>query len=672
MKAGMRGMFLLCLVLSTLTCGWTAAPASPVVHLQWSPDHPPTGTNVPGVVAYRGGYGLSFAGSSSTRLNLSTVANETDFGFNSAMSIAMVVRPTQFDGQSPLVSKYRLTSGGRCYELGFQSSGAIYWVVSPNGEFSGSAKQLDTAFQVAAGTDYFLAVAYQPSERMSIYVNGGLVLTSTDSVPSQIHENTQIPMLGARSSADTFADATIGDVWFYDRALNSTEVAALAEAVGLTDAPPPDPVPFEEALYPPGHVLPPVRAITSGPKYHWFSYYDVLQFDPTSRFALGMEVGFEGRSPRADDVVTVGMIDLQASDRWIPFGTTTAWCWQQGCRLQWRPGSYSEVIWNDRSPDGTHYIARVRNVWTGEERTLPRPVYHISPDGKTALGTDFRRIGWARAGYGYNGIADPNRDVHAPESYGVYSMDLDTGESTDLFTIADVLDVPYLGQDSSDWHYVNHIKWDRDGARFLFLDRGSGHPGRMLTAARDGSDMRMVCSNPSHYDWQDAEHIIVYTGDSFRLFKDDGSLRYDVMWKAPNGHETYFRDNEWILSDTYPLAGRLQHPYLFHVPTKRIIPLGHFQSPSGYDGEWRCDTHPRISPDGTKVIIDSPHNGGRQMYLIDIEKYVGPPRAMKLGARDVMWMAMDWHKTSGYVPFSDRNGDQVVDADDILDLVATR
>ena len=35
--------------------------------------------------------------------------------------------------------------------------------------------------------------------------------------------------------------------------------------------------------------FPPVRPITKGPKFHWFGYYDKLQFDPSSRYALGME-----------------------------------------------------------------------------------------------------------------------------------------------------------------------------------------------------------------------------------------------------------------------------------------------------------------------------------------------------------------------------------------------
>ncbi len=97
----------------------------------------------------------------------------------------------------------------------------------------------------------------------------------------------------------------------------------------------------------------PVRAITRGPKFHWFGYYDKLQIDPTGRYALGMEADFEHRSPRAEDTIRVGMVDLRDNDRWIELGTSSAWGWQQGCMLQWRPGSATEVLWNDRGARDT-------------------------------------------------------------------------------------------------------------------------------------------------------------------------------------------------------------------------------------------------------------------------------------------------------------------------------
>jgi Tol biopolymer transport system component len=91
-----------------------------------------------------------------------------------------------------------------------------------------------------------------------------------------------------------------------------------------------------------------------------------------------------------------------------------------------------------------------------------------------------------------------------------------------------------------------------------------------------------------------------------------------------NGHCTYLPGNKWIVNDTYPDVEQNQNVYLYNVATGKTVPLSHFYLPPEYKDEWRCDTHPRFSPDGRSVIIDSPHGGtGRQMYLIDITAIVG-------------------------------------------------
>ena len=60
------------------------------------------------------------------------------------------------------------------------------------------------------------------------------------------------------------------------------------------------------------------------------------------------------------------------------------------------------------------------------------------------------------------------------------------------------------------------------------------------------------------------------------------------------------------------------------MPTGTQYWLGHFHSPQEYSGEWRCDTHPRFSPDGKLVCIDGVHGGnGRQLYLLNISEIVG-------------------------------------------------
>jgi hypothetical protein len=344
-----------------------------------------------------------------------------------------------------------------------------------------------------------------------------------------------------------------------------------------------------------------------------------------------MSVDFEHRSPRPDDRITIGMVDLQDQDRWIELGTSTAWCWQQGCMLQWMPGSSSQIIWNDRQ-DG-QYVSHLLNITSGVKTTIPHPIYAVSPDGRTAISTDFRRLGDTRPGYGYNGIPDPYSAQAAPEQSGIYRIDLTTGQQQLILSVAQVAAFgPQLASMRDSKHWFNHLLFNPDGTRFVFLHRwqvGKGRETRMLTAAPDGSDLRVLDANglTSHFFWRDPTHILAWSnqkshGKRFYLFEDGGGFSVTAVGAekmVADAHCSYLPDRQWILNDSYPDAERLQHPYLYHVPSDTVVPLGHFHSPPQYTGEWRCDTHPRLSRDGRMVVIDSPHGGsGRQLTLIEI------------------------------------------------------
>ncbi len=384
--------------------------------------------------------------------------------------------------------------------------------------------------------------------------------------------------------------------------------------------------------------LPPVSAITCGPKHHWFGYYDKLQIHPSGRYVLGMEVDFEHRSPEPTDEIRIGWVDLADQNRWVDLGSSTAWGWQQGCMLQWIPGSDRLVIWNDRQ--NGQYISYILNTVTGIQRKLPSAIYALSPDGAWAVTTDFRRLDSVRPGYGYSGIADPNADVMTPDNEGLWKVDLDTGEKTLLYSIAQAAAVPNRNSDTSDLkHYFNHLLVSPDGSRVSFLHRwrypqGSGRSfgTRLFTIGSDGSNPYVLdpYGETSHFIWRSPKEILAWAwhpshGNKFYLYRDQ-TTQAEVI--APqvmplNGHCTYLPGNDWILNDTYPDKESLQHPYLYEVGAGTRVALGHFYSPPEYRGEWRCDNHPRYSPDGTKVVIDSPHGGeGRQMYLIDIANIV--------------------------------------------------
>lgn len=389
---------------------------------------------------------------------------------------------------------------------------------------------------------------------------------------------------------------------------------------------------------------PPIRTITHGPRHHWFGYYDKLQFDPSNRFVLSNQVNFEHRTPRPDDTIQVGMVDTQVGDRWIELGESRAWGWQQGCMLQWFPGTQHEVIWNDRQDD--RFVSHVLNVKTKAKRTLENTVYTLSPDGLFGLTADFARIQIMRRGYGYVGLPDPFDHQVAPRDSGVFKVDLQTGKSELVLSLSEIATIPHQGKLLTGVkHYFNHLLVSPDSKRFIALHRWrkfdetsqstkGGFTTRMITANVDGSDVFVLdpSGRTSHFIWRDPEHVCMWTRpeenpDGFYLYKDKTRTIKPVGKGVmnQNGHNTYLplTGGQWILNDTYPDKQRNQNPYLFHVPSDKAFELGAFHVPESYKGEWRCDTHPRSSNDGRTICIDSPHaGGGRQLHLIDVGQII--------------------------------------------------
>src|SRR5680860_883675 len=138
--------------------------------------------------------------------------------------------------------------------------------------------------------------------------------------------------------------------------------------------------------------------------------------------------------------------------------------------LQWVPGSSSKVVWNDRR--GDEFISIIKDIHTGEERILPKAIYTLSPDGQTAIGTDFARIQNYRKGYGYPGGVDHYKHLNAPDESGIYKIDLESEETNLILSYKQISEIPNDGEDLSEkWHYFNHLLISPDSKRFIFLNR---------------------------------------------------------------------------------------------------------------------------------------------------------------------------------------------------------
>ena len=372
------------------------------------------------------------------------------------------------------------------------------------------------------------------------------------------------------------------------------------------------------------------RAVTSAPGHHFFGYYDKSPWDETGRYMLALETPFIHRPPTPEDRVTIGMVDLQDGNRWIPLAGTHAWNWQQGTMLRWLPTAPGRlIIYNAR--EGDRYVSVVRDVRSGDTRTLPMPVYAVSNNGRWAVTLNFSRVHRTRPGYGYTGAPDAWAHDPHPDADGIYWMDLETGAHRLIVSLAQIAAFRPDETMAGGQHWFNHLQVNTDDSRFLFLHRwqvGSGRRTRLFTANPDGADICCVSDHEmtSHFDWRDADHILAWArrrdiGDRYFLFQDR-SNEIELIGEGvltTDGHCSYAPDRRWFLTDTYPDRQTQKRTLLLYRPEDgRRVDIGQFYSPPEITGEIRCDLHPRWNRNGTQVCIDSVHEGERQMYVIDV------------------------------------------------------
>ena len=179
----------------------------------------------------------------------------------------------------------------------------------------------------------------------------------------------------------------------------------------------------------------PARVVGSGTPHHFFGYYNKSTWDQSGRYLLSNQVKMMTGDLDGTQVCSIGYFDLSDNDRFYDIGHTSTWNWQMGCQLQWiESKNQRSIIYNSRAENdcGVYpgFGSVIHDTASGEDRSLPLPIYVIAPSGDYALCVDYSRfqvthktIGYRRSGAGPELEAAPARD-------GIHYMDLATGDSS--------------------------------------------------------------------------------------------------------------------------------------------------------------------------------------------------------------------------------------------------
>ena len=371
--------------------------------------------------------------------------------------------------------------------------------------------------------------------------------------------------------------------------------------------------------------------VISHPAKHTFAgYYDLQNVSPdgTKMFYLTVP---RNASPKYNKA-SIYVYDIIANTS-IKIGSTSAWCWQQGSRLRWMPGSSSKLIYNDFVHGS--YVSRVIDTESGVVSDFaPTALYDIAFQSETGISLNFQRLQSLRPGYGYSRGKDCLKKVLAPPDDGVFAVDLNSKSVRLLYSLKDLAE--QVVSKPTDYHYINHISVSPDGKRFMFFhlwtkDSLDMWKMRLLVSNIDGSNLVELEREDiiSHYSWIDSSRLMVTKVTN----KEQCYVIYDLSTGGKktiqndklinDGHPTFFENKKKFVSDTYPLANCIQSMFFSNIEEDEYSPiLEAFSDPRLYI-EKRCDLHPRFDEKHRFINVDSTFSMGlRKIIFLKLRKEV--------------------------------------------------
>jgi len=363
-------------------------------------------------------------------------------------------------------------------------------------------------------------------------------------------------------------------------------------------------------------------------KESFFGYYDKSPVSESGNLLVNYSARKTCELPDSNNSILICVIE---QDKDIPCMSiaTKSFNWQQGARAQWLDDDL--FIFNDYDLVKDRYVAKVYSVRQKKEiKCFLMPVQDAF-GLEYYLSINYSRLLTLRPDYGYRNKPNLTEDeLNNVSDDGIWRVEYDTGAYKLLISIKQLLDISNKKDFENAKHKVNHVMISPSGKHFIFLHRyikNGFRKDRLMIAESKCGNMRVLSDNEmiSHCTWVDENTVLGYMRgpngkDGYWVIDvNNGFIEcLDILKDMGDGHPSVFK--EWLVTDTYPDKSRMQRLLMINLKTREEIILGEFYHGFRYNGETRCDLHPRISPDGKSVFFDSVFDGKRKLYKMELKK----------------------------------------------------
>ena len=342
---------------------------------------------------------------------------------------------------------------------------------------------------------------------------------------------------------------------------------------------------------------------------------------------------------------------------------TTAWSWEQGSRLQWL--DENRIIYNKQIDN--RFVSCVYNKCNKEKVIFNNPFYSIKNNNFLTL--NYSRLWTQWKNYGYfssSGIQNNSIDI---EYEGIFLCDFN-GNKNLILSIKNAIKLCGL-ENINKTFFLAHPTFNPSGNKFVSILRFFNDSGTLIsfficTDLGTLENKLLAREKVSHFEWLDDNRLVVWCRKSSKkiellrfnkftekylisnvkkiinylnpslkqkitsthyyvldLNNDNKAQILDKNILTEDGHPQISTNNNFLITDTYANKKGFQKLLFYEIKKDKTHVIGEFKVDDKLISQnLKYDLHPRWNFKDNLISIDSSHEGSRQSYILNLEKYI--------------------------------------------------